>query len=108
FSVDFSPKFAHRDGTVEVALQLPDHHDPKKVLLSTVTLEGVPALDEPVYYHDMNRDGHMEAILQFDLRSFLAALPDVDVIPVTLTGEVEDTVWFTRVEFLRGVARVDP
>jgi len=87
-------------GAIRLTLQLPPELDPHEVLLSSVTLNGLPLPQEVrVSFGDSNEDGIEELILRLDRKSFLAALGEGSV--VTVTGEVRETTWFTGTSSVR-------
>ena len=87
-------------GAIRLTLQLPPELDPHEVLLSSVTLNGLPLPQEVrVSFGDSNEDGIEELILRLDRESFLAALGEGSV--VTVTGEVRETTWFTGTSSVR-------
>ena len=69
---------------------------------------GAPGVIQ-VAFHDLNLDGVIELIVQFDLADFENNLPrDADPqTPIEITGEVEDRTWFRGVTWPRGVFPVD-
>ncbi len=103
-SVDFTPRHAEREGTVEVALQLPQPLDPREIRLASVTLSGVAADLLPIHYLDTDGDHVPELVLQFDRAALERYLATADELSVTVTGEVRDVTWFTGTQHLRGVA----
>jgi hypothetical protein len=99
-SVELTPKEqTHR---VEVAFQLPAAYDPTRVLIPTVSLWGsVFAAPADVDIEDRDGDGVRELIAQFDSTAFWKEMPHANPLTVTVTGEVEDTVWFRGAQELR-------
>jgi len=106
FSVNLSPKFAERPGTVEVSFQAPDGFETRAVDVSTVSMHGVYADASPVVYRDMDQDGREDIVLQFDRAALVAALPTGSPVLVTLGGEVRDLAWFEGSVYIRGVAEI--
>jgi len=104
---DFDPNtlnLSSRGKAVRAALQLPPAYDPHAVVISSVsTLESLFAEPSPVSFEDRNRDGVPEIVVRFDRESFARLLPEGDQIPVTVTGEVADTVWFTGTGQIRTI-----
>ncbi len=90
--------------TVRGAFQLPAPYDPHDVVVSTVSLNGqLYANPGPVSFTDDSGDGIEEIVLKFDRAAFEALLPEGDSLPVTATGEVRDTIWFTGTAFIRAI-----
>jgi hypothetical protein len=90
--------------TVRGAFQLPAAYDPHDVVISTVSLNGqLYANPMPVSFTDDSSDGVEELVLKFDRAAFEALLPEGDSIPVTATGEVRNTIWFTGTGFIRAI-----
>ena len=104
FAVDFTPKYADRTGTVEVTLRLPTGEDPRRVLVNTVVLHGVAAEPSPVRLLDLDHDGTLELVLQFDAARLLERLPPGVTVPVRILGEVDRRTWFHGETFVKGVA----
>ena len=108
--VDFSPRYADSDGTIEVSVELDTAYDPHNVMISSVTLNGCMLADSsPVNYVDLNRNGVLELILQFDEETFNECMPrnpPDGIHIVTVEGEVQDEAWFTGTAYLRGVVQV--
>jgi hypothetical protein len=90
--------------TVRASLQLPPAFDPHAVVISSVsTLGSLYAESSPVSFEDRNRDGIQEIVVYFDREAFERLLPEGDQIPVTVTGELADTVWFTGTDQVRPI-----
>jgi hypothetical protein len=90
--------------TVRAAFQLPPAHDPREVLLPSVSIEGrLQALPSPAAYADEDGDGVEEVIVKFDRAAFEALFPEGDAIPVTVIGEVRDRTWFRGTDTIRAV-----
>ena len=115
FQIDFSPRYATVADTVEISLQLPAGLDPADVVIESVVLfdsggsGGLAPLPGQVSFHDLNLDGVMELILQFDLEAFEESQPrDAESqTPIPIIGEVEDRTWFRGSTWPRGVFPVD-
>jgi subtilisin family serine protease len=89
---------------VRGALQLPEEYDPHDIVLSSVSIDHqVHALPSPVSYEDTNGDGVIELVVMFDRAAFEAIVPEGDSVPVTVTGEVRDTTWFTGTDHIRTI-----
>jgi hypothetical protein len=89
------PHHAEGPGTVEVIVQLPRVHDPRDVLVSSVRAFGSLAPEaSPVAFDDTNLDGVDELILQFDRDAFHEAASRGKRPVLSITGEIEDRVWF--------------
>ena len=87
---------------VTAYLELPPGYDPADVLLSTVTLNGtVPADAEKSQMGDFNENGIPDWAFKFPRAAVEAVLPVGDPVTVTITGEVEDTIWFTGSDDIR-------
>jgi hypothetical protein len=87
---------------VVVCVELPAGYDPARVLLSTVTLNGVvPAIPERSQLGDFNQNGVPGWMFRFDRAAVENLLPTGDAVPVTVTGEVEDLIWFTAADMIR-------
>jgi sugar lactone lactonase YvrE len=100
-----------RGKTVRVWFQLPAPFDPREILISTVSLNGLlPPKARPVDFVDENHDGVEEVVLKFDRAAVEAILPEGDRIPVTVTGEVRNRTWFTGTAAIRVIRSqaVDP
>jgi hypothetical protein len=91
--------------TVRAAIQLPLPYDPADIVLETVCVFGgqLCALPFPFEYTDENFDGIMELVVKFDRAAFQALAPEGDDVPVTVTGEVRDTTWFTGTDTIRAI-----
>jgi hypothetical protein len=90
--------------TVRAALQLPPMYDPYDIVIESVSIGGVLfAEPAPISYEDSNGDGVLELIVKFDRAAFEALVPEGDSVPVTVTGEVRDTVWFTGTDYIRTI-----
>lgn len=111
FEIDFTPRFATVGDTVEVSLQLPAGLDPAEVVVESIALfDQLAPLAGQVAFHDLDLDGILELIVQFDREAFEERLPrDGDPqASVSITGEVEDRTWFRGIAWPRGVFPVDP
>jgi hypothetical protein len=87
-----------------VALQLPQMYDPQDVVIETVSIFGqLFANPAPIAFEDGNGDGVDELIVKFDREAFEALVPEGDDVPVTVTGEVRDTTWFTGTDSIRTI-----
>jgi len=90
--------------TVKAVLQLPEGYDPHDIVIETVSIGGVIfANPSPISYSDENGDGIMELVVKFDRAALEAILIEGDSVPVTVTGEVRDTTWFTGTDYIRAI-----
>ena len=90
--------------TLRAAIELPTCYDPHVVRIDTVSIEGVVfANPAPIEFKDVDDDGHEELVVKFDRQAFVAGLPDLDEIPVIVTGEVEDVTWFRGQDTIRTI-----
>jgi len=105
FDIDPNTLNLSSNGTkVRGALQLPPGYDPRQVVISSVSLYGVLFADPaPIEFADENGDGVDELILHFDRAAFQSLVPEGDQVPVTVTGEVADTVWFKGTDTIRAI-----
>jgi hypothetical protein len=90
--------------TIKAVLQLPAPYDPHDIVLESVSIYGqLFALPNPTGFTDENGDGIEELMVKFDRATFEQLVPAGDDIPVTITGEVRDTVWFTGTDTIRTI-----
>jgi hypothetical protein len=91
-----------KGNTVLATLQLPAGYDPRRVDVSTISAAGsLLARPSPVSFGDSNGDGILEISVRFDRAALLALLPSGTAVPVMITGEVRDTVWFRGTAIVR-------
>jgi hypothetical protein len=89
---------------VKAVLQLPAPYDPQDIVIESVSVFGqLFALSRPIGYVDENEDGVTELMVKFDREAFQQLVPEGDEVPVTITGEVRDTVWFTGTDIIRTI-----
>jgi len=98
-----------RGRTIRATIQLPAPYDPRDVVAESVSLYGA-LFTEPgsLEIRDTNGDGIDEAILRFDRQAFAEFVPAGDLVPVTITGEVDGQTWFqgtTQVRIRRRAGR---
>jgi hypothetical protein len=90
--------------TVKASLQLPPEYDPHDIVISTVSVYGqLYANPAPIAYEDTTGDGVLELIVKFDRAAFELLIPEGDDVPVVVTGEVENTTWFTDTDTIRTI-----
>jgi hypothetical protein len=90
--------------TIKAVLQLPEEYDPHDIVIESVSIYGqIYALTHPIEYTDENFDGIEELAVKFDREAFEGVVPDGDDVPVTVTGEVRDTTWFTGTDMIRAI-----
>ncbi len=90
--------------TIRAALQLPAGLDPHDIVISSVSIYGqLFANPSPIAYSDDNHDGTLELAVKFNRAAFEAMIPAGDAVPVTVTGEVLNTTWFTGTTYVRAV-----
>jgi hypothetical protein len=85
-----------RGRTIRASIQLPPPYDPRHVVADSVALYGeLYAEPGSLEIADADGDGIDEAILSFDRQRFAELVPpDGDLVPVTITGEVDGQTWF--------------
>ena len=84
-----------RGRTIRASIQLPPLYDPRDVVAGSVALYGeLYAEPGSLEIADENGDGIDEAILRFDRQVFAELVPEGDLVPVTITGEVDGQTWF--------------
>ncbi|MGH9867392.1 MAG: S8 family serine peptidase [Candidatus Polarisedimenticolia bacterium] len=86
--------------TVKAILQLPPALDPRRVVVSSLTLQGLQALALPAEYTDGDGDGVEEINVKFDRAALQEILAPGDNA-VEITGEVQDVSWFRGTTILR-------
>jgi hypothetical protein len=106
FGLDFSPKRPGTAGLVEAALQLPPGFASRDVVLTSVSIHGLPALPAPVVHADTNADGVDELVLYFDAERLLETLPRSSIVEIVVTGEVLDRALFRGSTVVRGVSEI--
>jgi hypothetical protein len=90
--------------TIKATLQLPLPYDPHDIVVSSVSIDGTLfANPSPVSFADVNGDGIQELEVRFDRAVFEAMVPPGDEVPVTVTGEVRDTIWFRGTDTVRAL-----
>jgi hypothetical protein len=90
--------------TIRALLQLPPEYDPHEVIVTSVSINGeLFANPAPVSFEDETGDGVEELALKFDRETFDQLVPEGIDVPLTVTGEVEDTVWFTGTDTIRAI-----
>ncbi len=104
---EFIPKVLRLADTsilrVRMRVELPEGLDPHDIRLSSVMLnDSVPALEDPApYYTDDNRNGIEEVTFWFDWDLLRQNLAEGQLIPVTISGEVEDVQWWRGMDYIR-------
>jgi hypothetical protein len=89
---------------IRSTLQLPVQYDPHDVAVETVSINGTLFADPTkVSFADQNGDGIEEIVLRFNRRAFQAMMPVGKSVPVTITGEVRDTIWFRGSDTIRTI-----
>jgi hypothetical protein len=79
-------------------------YDPHDIVIESVSIFGqLYALPSPTGFVDENNDGVDELMVKFDRAAFEQLVPEGDHVPVTITGEVLDTVWFTGTDTIRTI-----
>jgi hypothetical protein len=85
-------------------VELPVQYDPQDVLVETARLNAVVAADLQQYeIDDWNENGIPDLTLRFDRIAVEAILGEGDSVEVTVTGEIEDTIYFTGTEYIRAI-----
>lgn len=88
---------------VRVFVELPAAADPNRVVLPSVRFQdSVPCAQRTLVIGDFNGNGIPDLQFLFDRGAVEAVLPEGDSVEVRVTGEVEDTAFFTA----RGTVRV--
>ena len=83
------------DPFIVASVELPRGYDPAKVLVSTVKLLGrVPCADTELLLGDFNKNGVPDLRFRFARSEVLAALPQGSRVEISITGEVEDQIYF--------------
>jgi hypothetical protein len=107
--LELAPRTIHagtRTPWIRAALQLPSDHDPRDVVVDTVSIDRMLfAAPEWHQIRDTNGDGVDEIIVKFDREEFLRLFPVDGFVTVTVTGEVEGRTWFAGAETLRVLGR---
>jgi hypothetical protein len=88
---------------VSVYIDLPGGYSPSAISLSSVSMNGVPAITDPrydfvsnprVYLVDIDRDGVLERLVKFDALALRSAVrPTGGRATLTLTGTVSDVLF---------------
>jgi subtilisin family serine protease len=90
--------------TIKAVLQLPAPYDPHDIVIDSVSIyDQVYALSHPIEFTDENSDGVEELAVKFNRAEFEGVVPEGDDIPVTITGEVLNTAWFTGTDIIRAI-----
>jgi hypothetical protein len=84
-------------------MELPQGYDPADILLESVLLNGVVPADESGFKvdSDFNENGIADVSFNFDRTAAAAVLPEGEEVAVTVTGEIEDTIWFVATAYIR-------
>jgi len=89
---------------IKAVLQLPAPYDPYDIVIESVSIYGQLFAElNPTGFVDENEDGILELMVKFDRAAFEQLVPEGDAVPVTVTGEVRDTVWFTGTDIIRTI-----
>ncbi len=95
--------------TIRVSIQLPLAYDPHAIVIGSISIDGTLTADpRPVSFGDENGDGIEEITVKFDRASFEAMLAGRSAAVVTITGEVDDTIWFIGTATIRLVGGIMP
>ena len=104
-AADVDPNTLNLDSNgrfIHASLELPAGLDPNRTVLSTVRFQGqVPCSQDALAIGDFNHDGIADLRFQFDRAAVEAILTEGDPVPVTVTGEIEDTIYFVARHNLR-------
>jgi len=89
---------------VTAYVELPLAYAPEDVLVGTVLLNGVvPADPDLGGLGDFNENGVPDLAFKFDRQDVESHLEEGDSVEVRVTGEIEDTIYFTGSEFIRAI-----
>ncbi|HET9253129.1 MAG TPA: hypothetical protein VFP58_13535, partial [Candidatus Eisenbacteria bacterium] len=84
-------------------VELPPPHQPSQVVASTVRLRGTVPLAEGTQPElgDFNENGIPDVQLRFDRAAVEAVLPEGNEVPITITGEIHEVIYFTARDQIR-------
>jgi subtilisin family serine protease len=87
---------------ITARVELPTEYDPADVLVETVRLNGaVPADVDHYSIGDFNMNAIPDLEVRFDRGSVNGILAEGDSVLVTVTGEIEDTIYFVGMDYVR-------
>ncbi|HXV75174.1 MAG TPA: choice-of-anchor D domain-containing protein [Candidatus Polarisedimenticolaceae bacterium] len=86
---------ASRGASVQAVLEFPPGYDPRRVVLASVTLDGVVDADPGNWrVEDGDADGREELVVSFDRRAVLDWVGTAGGRDVTVSGEIAGQAWF--------------
>jgi hypothetical protein len=87
---------------INAQVELPPGYDPADIVLSTVRFNGtVPAESNAATIGDFNQNGIPDRQFKFSRSAVEAVLTEGDSVEVTVTGEIEDTIYFVAAGYIR-------
>jgi hypothetical protein len=85
---------------VTTYVELPMGYDPHDVVLETVRFNGIVPADQ-MHIDDWNENGIDDLTFKFDRSAVAAILAEGDSVEVTVTGEIQDTIYFVCTDYIR-------
>ncbi len=104
-AANISPNSLNLDSNgrfVKAWVELPSGLDPNRTVLSTVRFQGqIPGSQAALVLGDFNHNGIPDLEFQFDRAAVEQILPEGEAVQVSVTGEVEDLIYFTGSQNIR-------